>query len=93
MAKLEDLTGKIFGKLTILKRVEDYDGKTDLRAQYLVRCECGKKEKIIARYLKRGDRKSCYTCKPKKAGKKHDGRKAYWGSNADLFKAKEVNNG
>lgn len=60
--KPESLEGDVFGKLTVLKRIENFDGKSDSRKQYACRCECGQVEKVIARYLKRGDKKACRTC-------------------------------
>ncbi len=58
MSKSIDLTGKIFNKLTVLKRVEnDKNGN----AQWLCKCNCKDENKIIVRtsYLKSGHTKSC----------------------------------
>lgn len=56
MTKLEDLTGRKFGRLTVIKRVENHkSGKT----QWLCRCECGTEKIIPSVYLKSGDTKSC----------------------------------
>ena len=81
MAKLDKLIGKTFWNLTIIERIENYEGEADSRAQYLAKCSCGNTEKIIARYLKRGDKKSCSKCHPKRGGKGHNGSKKYWGEN------------
>jgi len=51
-----DLTGKIFGRWTVIK----IDGQ-DKRKSYLwlCRCECGKEKTIVGYSLRRGDTKSC----------------------------------
>ena len=51
----EDLTGKVYGYLTVLKRVENKNGRTC----WLCRCECGKEKEVMARDLKAGKVKSC----------------------------------
>lgn len=51
----EDLTGKGYGYLTVLKRVENKNGRTC----WLCRCECGKEKEVMARDLKSGKVKSC----------------------------------
>ena len=87
MPPFEDLTGKKFDMFNVLKRVEDYDGKSDLRTQWLVECEeCGNREKVVGRSLKRRSKKYCCKCQHNKSRFNHDGRVAYWGSNAYLFK-------
>ena len=55
---LKDLTGQIFGRLTVIKR--DYsDSGNGKHIKWLCKCECGK-EKLIAGYsLKTGNTKSC----------------------------------
>jgi len=50
--RLIDLTGKKFGKLTVIKRVAD----RNKQAYWLCKCECGN-EKIIAGYALRDGRK------------------------------------
>jgi hypothetical protein len=45
----EDLTGRIFGRLTVLRQVEDYiypDGKH--RAQWLCECGCDEHNKVVS---------------------------------------------
>lgn len=86
MAKIEELAGVKFGKLIVLQRCENYDGDADIRSQYLCLCDCGEIEKVVTRYLKSGDKKACKKCAPKKGGVAHDGQKAYWGENANIFK-------
>jgi hypothetical protein len=65
MSKFENLTGATFGKLKVLERTNNFEGVSDSRAQYVCQCKCGNKEKVVARYLKRGDKKACIMCTPK----------------------------
>lgn len=59
-ARTEDLTGKIFGHLTVLR----FAGSDMLRAFWFVRCACGTEKKIPAAYLKKGtDSCGCMTRK------------------------------
>ena len=51
----EDLTGKTFHRLKVIKRVQD--GKTNTR--WLCLCECGKETIAVTGNLKRGKHKSC----------------------------------
>lgn len=51
----EDLTGRKFGELTVLRRVENKGSHT----QWLCRCSCGKLHKALAFKLKQGKVKSC----------------------------------
>lgn len=76
MAK--DLTGKTYGRLTVLHRVEN-DGK---RARWACRCACGNRKVAYATYLLCGDTKSCgclhveaSTQRIVAVGTKHGGRK------------------
>lgn len=55
MGRLEDLTGKKFGKLTVLERTEN-KGK---RTMWLCKCECGIIKPVAAADLKRGSSKTC----------------------------------
>lgn len=52
----EDLVGKKFGKLTVIKRLEN---TIERRRVYLCKCECGNTTKVKAKYLNRGDTRSC----------------------------------
>lgn len=59
MGKFIDLTGKRFGKLTVISRCKDYTspkGKTYV--QWLCQCDCGNKTKVTTSNLK-GHTKSC----------------------------------
>ena len=51
----EDLTGRIFGHLTVLGRAEIKGGRSCWRC----RCDCGKEKIVMARNLKTGKTKSC----------------------------------
>ena len=60
MGKAIDLTGQKFGRLTVLKRAENYispnGGK---RAQWLCKCECGKEVVVLGKNLRKGLTRSC----------------------------------
>lgn len=51
----EDLTGQVFGELTVLSRAENKKGRT----MWLCQCTCGQKKIVMARSLKAGKTKSC----------------------------------
>ena len=55
MGKLIDLTGKIYGKLTVLKR----DGYLGKEIAWLCRCECGAELRIRGNALRAGRANSC----------------------------------
>ena len=60
MGKFIDLTGKRFGKLTVIKRTDDYispKGKHSVR--WLCQCEYGTVKAIAQSSLKSGDTQSC----------------------------------
>lgn len=60
MAKLEDLSGRRFGKLTVKERAPDYVFPSGARAvQWLCVCDCGQEKVVRAQDLKSGDTKSC----------------------------------
>jgi len=56
MPKLKDLTGQKFGKLTVMKRVENNKYR---QSRWLCRCECGKECVTSQGTLKYGRTKSC----------------------------------
>ena len=58
MNKFNDLTGQKFGKLTVIKRIEN-KSKSDHHIKWLCKCECG--ESVITRgsSLRNGITKSC----------------------------------
>lgn len=51
----EDLTGRRFGKLTVVRRVENKNNRT----RWLCRCDCGSECEVTAQDLKSGHTKSC----------------------------------
>lgn len=60
----QDLTGMIFGKLTVLKQVEDYiEPSGNHKARWLCECSCGDKDtcfvEVNGKDLKSGHTKSC----------------------------------
>ena len=56
MGKFKDLTGQVFGELTVIKRVEnDKHGNS----RYLCRCTCGQEIIADSSALKRGRRTNC----------------------------------
>ena len=66
MRKLDDLTGRTFGKLYVISRAHDYISPSQyLCTQYLCRCECD--EEIIVRRtnLISGASTSCGCCNGK----------------------------
>lgn len=60
MRKINDLTGSRFGKLTVIKRAEDYlSPKGKAYTQWLCKCDCGNEKIIRTTSLNSGDSKSC----------------------------------
>lgn len=57
----EDLTGKKFGRLTVLEQAEDYVNPSNKKrhARWRCRCECGNKTIVTGSQLKSGKTKSC----------------------------------
>ena len=69
--KIEDLTGKIFGRLTVIgfggyKKLKNGSKRT----QWLCKCSCGSTKTIAALQLKNGSYISCGHCNPIKVGDK-----------------------
>lgn len=52
----EDLTGRQFGELTVLRRVEN---DRNSKARWLCRCSCGRQREVYAFHLKNGNTRSC----------------------------------
>jgi len=50
MSKFVDITGLIFGKLTVLKRVDNDSNGVPF---YLCRCDCGVEKTISSKSLKK----------------------------------------
>lgn len=60
MADFIDLTGQKYGRLTVIKRVQDYispNGNHYLK--WLCRCDCGNEKTVFGCSLRSGDTKSC----------------------------------
>lgn len=54
--RLDDLTGKRFGRLTVVSRAENGKGS---RARWLCRCDCGNERVVYGYSLKSGNTRSC----------------------------------
>ena len=64
----EDLTGKIFGKLTVIKAGErDKNG-----LKWLCQCECGNQIQVLAGNLKRGNTTTCGCSRKENPGARKD---------------------
>lgn len=60
MRKLDDLTGKRFGKLMVVERAEDKISKNGKRSvMWKCTCDCGKETIVHASALRNGSSKSC----------------------------------
>lgn len=60
MAKAEDITGKRFGRLTVLGRVPNTYGKNGKATVYwFCKCDCGKEFSVYGSDLRSGKTKSC----------------------------------
>jgi hypothetical protein len=55
-----DLTGKRFGKLTVIERAEN--NTNDKYVHWLCKCDCGNTKVICSSYLTRGATKTCGQC-------------------------------
>ncbi len=71
----EDLTGKKFSYLTVIKRDEDHVTKSgNIYPRWICKCECGKHVSVFQSSLKSGQQKSC-GCKHFSACKKYNNYK------------------
>lgn len=59
MGKFKDLTGKVFGKLTVIKRTEP---KIKGKSFWDCKCDCGNVKSIVSYSLGNGDSISCGKC-------------------------------
>ena len=62
MGKFVDLSGRQFGRLTVIERAGTYRPRHDpfhSQPQYLCRCECGEEVVVSGHNLKQGRTKSC----------------------------------
>lgn len=55
----KDLTGQVFGKLTVIERAPDRKDKYRTRTMWLCRCECGREKAILTTNLTGGQSQSC----------------------------------
>lgn len=84
----EDLTGKIFGRLTVVNRTDNHitaSGKA--YSSWLCKCECGNEIIVLGRYLRDGTTQSCGCLQLErtqlshiKHGGKHERLYAIWDS-------------
>lgn len=59
----EDLTGRRFGQVVVVRYSRTYKGGDGTaRAIWMIRCDCGVEEFTQARYLKRGSKTICSQC-------------------------------
>ena len=60
ISKREELTGRIFGKLTVICPADDYVSPKGFHmAKWHCKCECGREIDVLGMSLKNGDTKSC----------------------------------
>ena len=57
---IEDLSGKVFGKLTAIRFVDE---RINGRTQWILRCECGNEVKVQTNLLKTRKNSTCGNCK------------------------------
>ena len=63
MRQREDLTGKRFGRLVVLKKGEDYvSPKGEKRARWICQCDCGNVVSVSGGNLKNGGTTQCKVC-------------------------------
>jgi RecJ-like exonuclease len=59
----KDLTGKVFGKLTVLQQTDDYINKKGIHhAMWLCQCACGNTTTVLGTDLTRKDKKHIVSC-------------------------------
>lgn len=58
-----DLTGKVYGKWTVLSRAPYYRG---MYSQWNCRCECGTEAVVLANNMRKGTSVCCLACRAKK---------------------------
>lgn len=59
MSKVIDLTNQVFGKLTVIKRVEN---SKDRKAQWLCKCSCGNERIVLGKNLRNNSITACKSC-------------------------------
>ena len=53
------MTGQIFGKLTVINKIESPKGNKDRHCYWLCQCECGNQVAVVGTSLRNGITKSC----------------------------------
>lgn len=69
--QIKDLTGEKIGRLTVLRRIEDYyypSGRHDVR--YACKCDCGSEINVLGIHLRSGHTLSCGCLRAEKARNK-----------------------
>lgn len=56
--KVINLTGRVFGRLTVIKKIEETFGPNGAR-KWLCKCECGKEVEVKGSLLRCGSTRSC----------------------------------
>lgn len=56
---VKDITGMRFGRLTVIKRADDYLCGKNRLTQWLCKCDCGECKTVLANSLSRGKTRSC----------------------------------
>lgn len=59
LSQIEDLTGKKFGRLTVIGVGAPYVSNNITKVRWLCKCDCGNTVEVRASYLKDGRTKSC----------------------------------
>lgn len=73
MGKIKDLTGQKFGKLTAIKRVDDYILKNGRhKIMWLCKCDCGNESIVRGEDLRSGHTKTCGCSWGQYHGKSHE---------------------
>lgn len=57
--KLKDLTGRVFGRLTVIRRLTEEEGARRGQPKWLCQCECGRQTTPLTASLLSGKTKSC----------------------------------
>lgn len=58
--RFEDLSGRQFGDLTVIKQVDDYINPSGRKlVRYQCKCSCGKYKNVLADVLRKGETTSC----------------------------------
>ena len=87
MTKCIDLTGKRFGRLVVIKRVENYVSPNGSKyARWLCRCDCGKEKVVKTVCLNDGDTQSCGCIHSERLAERNRANKKLGKTNHRLYK-------